>query len=86
MKTPLTRVHPYDPTHSMDIIKINMLKTFNLNAFSQYFGVHYRLDFIDLSSSRECSLDQPASINSRFSSVDDNHMQSLTAAGIRLGD
>ena len=31
------------------------------------------------------SLDQPASINSRFSSVDDNHTRSLTATG-RLDD
>ena len=31
------------------------------------------------------SLDQPASINSRFSSVDD-HTRSLTTAGIRLSD
>ena len=31
------------------------------------------------------SLDQPASINSRFSSVDD-HTRSLTTAGVRRSD
>ena len=35
-----------------------------------------------VSASNVCSLDQPASINSRFSSVD--HTRSLTAAGVRV--
>ena len=48
-----------------------------------FFGILYVLNmFIDIQTS---SLDQPASINSRFSSVDD-HTRSLTTAGVRRSD